>query len=614
MNIKHIIFVISLLAFFQMGLCQEHATLINQKTFYTIHSEESAELEEFYTIKILSEKGDMYGLFQDYTDKVRKIAEVNLIVYDASGKKIKKLNRGDGNEVGFNPSYEISDSKFFYIDPKYKSYPYTIEVHSKIKLSGFTSFPTWTPRMFFNLGVQQAELIVSYPDRYRLKIKEEFVKGSTTISNEKNVYSVTVKNLPSINKKMRYEDFYKQQPKVYVSPEKFVLDKSTGSNLSWVDFGEWFLALNSDSFKLKPKTQTLIDSLKGKSTIEIIERLYEYMQNNTRYVSIQLGIGGFKSLPTEDVEEHGYGDCKALSTYMRNMLTIAGIPAYYVLVKAGKNTPDVLADFPSNQFNHVYLGIPLPSDTVYLECTSQITPANFTGTFTDDRNVLWIKPRESKIIRSRLYPHFQNVETTKGAITINEIGDADIVTETEHKGIFFDNIMIYKLASSDYVRDYNLKKFAFGDFTISDFKINQPDPKKAIFNSTFHLKVNGHLKKVGDRMVLSAMFPNPLEKHIDKDEMMKYYSIKRGFTLEDEILINMPNTFWIYSKPEPVSIETKFGKYESLVEVNEGIIKLKRKVIIYKGEYTNESYNVFHEFYVKLEKLENRKLVLNSKT
>jgi hypothetical protein len=595
-------------------VAQEHANLIEQKIIYRIDDEESAEIEEYYKIKILSEKGNLHSVFYDYVDKFRKIADISLTVYDANGNKVKKLKKMDGMEVGFNPSYEITDSKFFFIDPQYKLYPYSIEVHARIKLSGFTSFPTWVPREHFHLGVQKAELSVDYPEKYSLKIKEELVKGTSTKSDGRVIYSVSVNNLPSIKNKMRYEDFYKQQPKVYVSPEKFVIDKSTGSNNSWADFGEWFLSLNSESFKLKATTIKLIDSLKGTDPRVAIKTLYKYMQNNTRYVSIQLGIGGFKSLPTEDVEKHGYGDCKALSTYMKNMLSYAGIPSYYVLVKAGKNTSDVLADFPSNQFNHVYIGVPLVSDTVYLECTSQISPSDFTGTFTDDRNVLWIKPKESKIIRSRVYPYFQNVESTMGRIRINEEGDADVQSETQHNGIFFDDIMIYKLAPDDYIRDYNQKKFSFGDFSVRNFKFSIPDQNKASFNSVFNLKVNGLVKKAGDRLILPLIFTNPLEKHIDKDELMKFYTIKRGFTLEDEIIIEMPKHFWISNKPEPVSINSKFGRYESQIELTDGSIKVKRKVVIFKGDYTNESFAEFHKFYQQLDRVENSKLVLNSKT
>lgn len=107
---------------------------------------------------------------------------------------------------------------------------------------------------------------------------------------------------------------------------------------------------------------------------------------------------------------------------------------------------------------------------------------------------------------------------------------------------------------------------------------------------------------------------NPIEKHIDKDNVMKFYSIKRGFTLNDETLIKIPEKSWVYNKPEPIKLQTPYGSYESSIEMLDGKMVIKRKVVIFKGEYTGENYAPFNEFFQKIERLENRKLVLNSKT
>jgi hypothetical protein len=43
-------------------------------------------------------------------------------------------------------------------------------------------------------------------------------------------------------------------------------------------------------------------------------------------------------------------------------------------------------------------------------------------------------------------------------------------------------------------------------------------------------------------------------------------------------------------------------------------LKIKRNIVLKKGDYTQKTYDEFKAFFQQMEKLEARKLVLNSKT
>lgn len=593
---------------------QEHARILDHSIQYTIYDNEKAEIDEYYKVIINSEKGEFYGIFQDYTDRFRKITEVTVDVYDQNGKRVKRLKRNDGQEFGFNPSYEINDSKVLVIRPEYKQYPYTVEITSKVKLNGFISFSTWVPRPYFNIAVNHSKLIVSRPTDFKIKFKEDNITGTTQVVDKNTITQYEISNLPHTNKRLRYEDFYEEQPKVYVSPEKFRLDNSIGSSASWKDFGNWFLSLNHDPYELTQKTKDFIDSIKLLDKRVIIERTYEYMQNRTRYISIQLGIGGFKSLPTEEVEKFGYGDCKALTTYMKNMLEYANVKSNYILAKAGKDVPDVLKDFPSNQFNHVFLGIPTSKDTIFLECTSQILPPNYIGSFTDDRNVLWIEDNNSSIVRSRIYNQLANIQNNNSKIALEDNGNASIDLETINEGALYDEIMLYKLSPTDYVKDHNQNKFNYKDFTIKKFSFDQPVKNLPAFKIKYHLQINNLANLVGTKLILPMVPTTPFQKYIDKDDLMRFYSIKRGLTIVDEISIQLPQNYWIYKLPELSEINSDFGSYKLSYNFDGSQLKINRKLILLKGDYTKDSYEQFKVFYQKIEKIEGRKLILNSKT
>ncbi len=593
---------------------QEHVRVLEHNTTYTIHDNISAEIEQYQRIEILSEEGYKNAVFVEYFDKFRKITDVTVDVIDKLGNKVKRLRRNDGIEFGLSPSYEISDVTQLIIDPKYKQYPFTLEINSKVKLDGFISMPTWVPRSGFHTAVSKSQLVVVHPRQVKINLREEHIKGVTKTDGNRISTVFTVTNLPSVDNKVRYQDFYDDQPKVLVSPESFRLDNVAGSSASWKDFGNWFLALNSDVHKLSGKTKLFIDGLDKSDKRKVVQQIYEYMQDKTRYVSIQLGIGGFKSLPAEEVDNNGYGDCKALSTYMKCMLQHAGINSNYILVRAGDDEPDVIAEFPGNQFNHVFIGVPLASDTIYLACTSQIVPIGYTGTFTDDRNVLWIENNKSAIIRSKIYDQIENVQNNFIKIALDIEGNGLASFESINQGIFFDEIMVYKLAPEDYIKKYNQSKFDYNDYSLKKFTFDQPDRDVSAFVSRFNVEINSLARPVSGKLVLPFVPATPFYKYIDNDELQRFYSIKRCMTVADVIEVDLPDNYWVYNLPQPEKIDTPFGSYSIEATVDGDKLKLKRTMIFFKGEYRNEGYDGFRTFFQAIEKVEKKKLVLNSKT
>ena len=88
---------------------------------------------------------------------------------------------------------------------------------------------------------------------------------------------------------------------------------------------------------LTPEVKSEIRALTANATsdTEKVHIVYDYLQKNTRYVSVQLGIGGWQPFDAEYVYENKYGDCKALTWFMKSMLETIGIKSYPALVSAG---------------------------------------------------------------------------------------------------------------------------------------------------------------------------------------------------------------------------------------------------------------------------------------
>ncbi len=592
---------------------QEFAKITSKETVYQILDEKSALINDHYTITINSEKGKPFAVYRNYSDQFRKITQVNITIFDSNGNKVKKLNQSNGHEFGFSPSNEIDDGKVLVIDPEYQNYPFTMKVESKIKLNGFLSLPTWLPQYYFHLTVNHASLKVIAPENIKLNILSNHIEESSVVENGRVIRTYEVLNLPSQDEKVRYQDFYDECAKVMIAPSQFQMDGTKGGNDSWTQFGDWFLSLNNKPYKLQESTKQYIHKIESKEKKEIIKHLYAHMQDKTRYVSIQLGIGGFKSMSAWEVEKLGYGDCKALTTYMKSLLDYAGISSNYVLVRAGRDVPDVIKNFPSSQFNHVYLGVPLEGDTIFLECTNQNLPAGHTGSFTDDRNVLWVAEGNSQIIRSRIYTKEENIKKSVAEMKLSSNGDAVVDMKIKSGGVFFDELLRYKISKEDQIELYNQSLFDYDDFTITDFNYLHKYRDQPVFEKSYSLKINGFGKKVGDRIILPAIPLKSIDNYIDFDELKRYASVKRGFTILDQVTLKMDDNFWVEKAMDTV-IESPIGKIEVLVEFDGKNLVMKRKLSIEKGQYVDDKYSLFQEFRDKVKKLERNKIVLNVKT
>ncbi|HYC84583.1 MAG TPA: hypothetical protein VEB86_05140 [Chryseosolibacter sp.] len=580
----------------------------------------SLVVREYTRITILSEEGYEHAVWQNYYDSFRRIRSLKYSILDAAGKRIKKLTKADALDILWNPSYEVGDARVVILDPQYKSFPFTAEIEAEITYNGFISFPVWMPRFAHGVEVKKARLMLQAYPGFEFRSQElNGVKAAEVTSGATlNTHIWKLDSLPALSHHASYKAFYASQPRVHLTPVEFSLEDRVGNYKSWANFGDWFFDLNKGRNTLPESTRTFVDGLKGKHAANpsgLVKEAYQYMQGKTRYVSIQLGIGGFQSIPANEVERTGYGDCKALTNYMKAMLDYAGISSNYVLVHAGADAADVIADFPSNQFNHVFLAVPLASDTLWLECTSQTVPAGYIGTFTDDRNVLWIAPGQSKVIRTPVYDAAASTKTSECQVVLEETGNATLEYKISQGGQYFEEFMRYKGSLPENLEKFNYAKFSFNDFTIKSFEFSAGETPDPSLDLKFNIAARGIGKISGNRMILSLTFLQGIDKEVEYDPANRHCEVRRGFTLRDRVEVTIPEPYRVGFIPDEISETSEFGSVRMKVIAKEGNkVHFEREAILRKGNFTNELFDRFYEFYKKIRSTEQLRMMLQSKT
>jgi transglutaminase-like putative cysteine protease len=132
---------------------------------------------------------------------------------------------------------------------------------------------------------------------------------------------------------------------------------------SWRDLGTWYLGLTRGRRDASPEIKQKVAELTASvpTLLGKMQVLASFVQNEVRYVAIELGIGGHQPHPAADVFNHRYGDCKDKVTLLSTMLKEIGIESYYVLINSERGSITA-ATLPNLDFDHAILAIALPAD------------------------------------------------------------------------------------------------------------------------------------------------------------------------------------------------------------------------------------------------------------
>lgn len=590
-----------------------------EKINIDITSQKSMVIKSVTVTTVLNELGLRNLDLSENYEKNRKIVQIEATAYDAFGKEIKKYKRKDFKDVSVADGFSVfSDNRALYLDYTPISYPFTIVFETEIQTSNTAFISPWSPVGNYLVSTESKSLTINFKPELNLKKKEVNFSDNYLLDKKESVSSVSysAKNLVAKKREDLSPSFVEVFPMVYFALENFHLENVDGKATNWQEFGKWYYnSLLADTDEIPEETQLKIKQLVGteKSPIEIAKIIYRYVQEKTRYVSIQVGIGGWKPMLAKDVDKLGYGDCKALSNYTRSLLKVVGVPSYYTVVYAGADeTKDLQHDFASIQGNHVILTLPIDKKLVWLECTSQIQPFGFQGDFTDDRNVLLIKPEGGEIVTTKLFAETDNTQSIKGSYQITEKGDFIGKVKIVSKSLRYDDEFgKERMSREDQIKNYKEEFNNINNLKIK--KINFINNREAIeFTEDLELEAEGYAQNSGGKLLFALNAFNQSSYVPKKYKNREFpFQMQRGYTDEAEMEITIPDGFIIEAKPNGIEQETEFGYYKiEFNNVSPDKVLCKRKLVIKKGFYDKSKYETYRKFRETIAKTDNSKIVI----
>ncbi len=587
---------------------------------FSIISQSKAAMTVQLVATIFNVNGKGYALCNVGYDKLRKINSFKASTYDAEGNLIKRVKNNEIlDESAFDGLY--SDDRTKSVDLRQSTYPYTVEFEYEIEFK----FLFYIPGSVFGsekVSVQNASYTLQYPEDLKPRFKATNISAEPVVSKLPNGSHQTrwsMKNLMPVKFEALSPSAETLLPRISAAPTRFEYDGYVGTMDTWENYGKWMASLNKGRNNLPEATKIKARELTAnlKTTEEKTRVLYQYLQNKTRYVSIQLGIGGHQPFEASVVDQTGYGDCKALSNYMISLLDAVGIKANYVLILAGDDASPLDTKFPSSQFNHVIAAVPNGTDTLWLECTSQTTPFGYMGTFTGDRKALMITNDGAKVVKTIYYSADQNTQIRKAQVALQANGDATAKVKTVYSGIQYENGHLNFLLERQYddQKKWLQKTTDIPSFDVSTFSMSV---QKSIIPSAT-VKVDYTLKRFatvsGKRFFITPNLMNRSTFVPEKLESRKTnVMVSMAFTDIDTVQYDLPEGIYPEFIPAPITLKSRFGEYDAQFILDQNRLIYVRKKKMNKGEYPADSYNELIGFFRGISKADNTKMVFLSKT
>ena len=542
-----------------------HSVKREEKIDFEVNDIDAAKLNVHRVITVLDAEGEEALYFFEYSTAFRKLEDAEIKVYDANGKFINKYKLKEMHAEAAGEGL-VEDGKDYFFRVAAPSYPITVQYDYEVKYKGTLNYPDYNIQLP-GQSIENSAYTASVPADLDLRFKARNINITPAINavGKNKFYHWEVKNLPAIEKEEGAAGDYSIYPQVQLAPNKFSMDGNEGDLTSWKTFGSWYGNLAKGSINLSDETKNNLKRMVAGAANdkEKMKIIYNYIQRNFRYVSIQLGIGGYKPFEASFVDQKKYGDCKALSNYAQACLDAVGIASFQALINAEYNSAPVDPTFPHNSFDHVILCVPGQKDTTWLECTSNTNDFGVLGNFTENRNALLITPNGGVLVSTPKSKSSENTFTCTTKVVLNEDASGESETDVKTSGEYKQEL-IYLLM--------NEKKDEQKKYLVTHLGFIQPDE----FDFTKDAKIDSSetafkfsIEKIPEFTAGSKMFLNPriykiwnAKLPVDEKRSNAFY-FECPFIKTDTTVYQLPENYTVENLPKARDNKFEYGAFKT---------------------------------------------------
>ena len=538
-------------------------------------------------MKILARQGVDVVFFDDYDTRGGKVRDFRAWMIPPSGK-VKKYGKDEILDVACAPNDVYNECRRRMVSGKRDA-----EAGAVFGYESVIEHQEFSNQLRFHFQdsspVRLARFLVTVPAGWEVKAAS-FNGAPQEAAPAGDTYTWQMENLPELKREPGSPGFLTLAPWVGVN---LLAPGGKRAVLSWGDAAKLLTELNAGqsepSEAVAAKARSLVE---GASTEFAKISAIGHFTQQVKYVSIQVNVskgGGYQPHSATQTFEKLYGDCKDKANLTRAMLKAGGITAYPVAIYSGDRT-HVNQEWPSlGAFNHAISAIRVGPQTqgpavledarlgrlLFFDPTDPYVPPGYLPNH-EQASLALVAVEGGDLVRvpaglPAAAGHDRQVEATLGADGSLTGRFTDKRTGEELGGA----VATYRGNSkSDYDRYIErwVGESVPGALT-SGIQVADKDGE-------FLLEAKFASARFAQRPQAQMMiFKAALLSHGDlrlTEKTRKYPIVVDPDVLRETVHIQLPAGFKVDELPDPVRIDSAFGKYDATWAAEGGDIVFKR--------------------------------------
>jgi hypothetical protein len=294
---------------------------------------------------------------------------------------------------------------------------------------------------------------------------------------------------------------------------------------------------------------------------------------------------------------------------MKSLLAAIGVNSIYTVISTDHS--DLYTDFASlDQMNHVILAVPLPSDTLWLECTNPILPFNYAHTNISGHQCLLITPEGGMITRVKKQTGIEDNKSKSITIHVDESGNGKARIKAGYRLAAYEGMtgFVHQMSREEQINSLT-RSLQAGKTQIGKLLIQSNDYENPDIQLEYDALIERFANKSGNRLFVPFSLLQPVFAPITSNRRKQDIEIRGGILRTDTLQISIPPGYHPETIPKSAKLNSMFGDYSLDIRWEENTLHIIQHIFIRKGRYPTNTVEEFKNFFKDIEREWNRRAV-----